>query len=541
LNVHLLIIVVEGIRSSRNSAYFLLLIIPIILSVFLRLYPYLLYQAPWGTDGWPLFHNTISLLNYSPTKLGGNPAFDNYNIYWPGVSIFGAVTSLLTGASPLSQMPIFVPFVGALTTFMLFVLAMKLTDDVYIAFASSMIFASASFDSIFTASVTKETFAYPIFMAALIPLARRFDKKTLLIFTILSFGVLLSHYALAFLLFLIACVPPLAGGFLGLLEGKESLNRLILPFVLGFMGVIYYVIYAYPSILVITISETQALSMAAYLILSTGLLAYVLTTKHARSLDVGFILLVALILSISTRYVFAPFAPTLNMSFLAFALPYTFVALLAMPGFRKLTWSTSSLFTLGWLSIPLGIGGFSLFGTPEGIGIIYRILTFAYAPAAMLASVAMFGNWYHMRSWKKVAVVILILAVAASCSYQNYDAVVDHSNLLGGQWAYYPSDLSSAFWYLEHMGNNGSVAGDARISYLYSGFYGINVTSFSGYEYLLSESSKMIIPLVTYNLMAVDGYDLNNFGQKLPKDWQSNLSGNLSRVYSNGNDILWYG
>jgi len=51
----------------------------------------------------------------------------------------------------------------------------------------------------------------------------------------------------------------------------------------------------------------------------------------------------------------------------------------------------------------------------------------------------------------------------------------------------------------------------------------------------------MIIPLVTYNLMAVDGYDLNNFGQKLPKDWQSNLSGNLSRVYSNGNDILWYG
>jgi hypothetical protein len=533
--------VVEGTQSNQNSAYLLLLIIPIILSVFLRLYPYLLYQAPWGTDGWPLFHNTISLLSYSPTKLGGNPAFDNYNIYWPGVSIFGAVTTLLIGASPLSQMPIFVPFIGALTTFMLFVLVMKLTGNIYIAFASSMIFASASFDSIFTASVTKETFAYPIFTAALIPLVRRFDRKTVLVFTILSFGVLLSHYALAFLLFLIAFVPPLAGGFLGLFDGKESLKRFILPFVLGVMGLTYYVIYAYPSILIVTISETQALSMAAYLILSTGLLAYVLTTKHARSLDIAFILLVALILGISTRYVFAPFAPTLNMGLLVFALPYALIALLATVGFRNLTWSTRSLFTLGWLSIPLGIGGFSLFGTPEGVGIIYRLLTFAYAPAAMLASVAMFGGWYRMKGWKKAAVVILILAVAAGSSYQNYDAVVNHSNLLGGQWAYYPSDLSSAFWYLDHMGTNGSVAGDARISYLYSGFYGINVTSLAGYEYLVGESSELTTPLVTYSLMAVDGYDLNNFGQKLPTDWQRNLSNNLSSVYSNGNDMIWYG
>jgi len=536
LNVGMYTNVMERVWGRRDV---LLLTLPLLLSVFLRTYPYLLYRAPWGTDGWPLFHNTISILTYSPTRLGGNPAFDDYNIYWPGVSLFGAAASVLTGASPLTLMPLLIPFVASLTTFVIFVMAYRLTGNIFVASASSLIFAASSFDSIFTASVTKETFAYPIFAASLLPLMRRFNLKNLSAFTLLSFGVLLSHYALAFVLFLVALAVPTTGLVVGLLPGDDGLKRLLLPAALGLMGITYYLLYAYPSVLVVTLTTSQVVSMAGYLILSSGILSYVMMTKHAKSLDLMFLLLVVIVLGISTRFTFAPFAPTLTPGIAILSVPYIIVTILAMSGFRIFPRSGRSVFMTGWLSVPLALGGFALFSTPEGIGIIYRILTFIYAPASVLAAVALAGPWSRLRRWKGPLATVVVVAVVLASSLQSYDSVVLHSNLLGGQWAYYPSDIQSAAWTQSHVVLNGSLSGDARVSYLYSGFDGIPVHSSAGFEFLTGINRNLTYPLTTYSLMGVDGYDLNNFGQPLPSNWFSLLLNNLSLVYNNGNDMIW--
>lgn len=516
----------------------LLLTLPLLLSVFLRTYPYLLYRVPWGTDGWPLFHNTVSILTYSPTRLGGNPAFDDYNIYWPGVSLFGAAASLLTGAPPLAVMPLLIPFVASLTTFVIFVMAYRLTGSIFVASASSVIFAASSFDAIFTASVTKETFAYPIFAASLLPLMRRFSLKNLSAFALLSFGVLLSHYALAFVLFLVALAVPATGLVLGLLPGAEGLKRLLLPAALGLMGISYYLLYAYPSLFMVIPTSSQVVSMVGYLILSLGILSYVMMTKQARSLDLMFVLFVVVVLGISTRFAFAPFAPTLTPGIAILSVPYVIVTILAMSGFRIFPRSRRSVFMTGWLSVPLALGGFALFSTPEGIGIIYRILTFIYAPASVLAAVALAGPWSKLKRWKGPLATLVVVGVVLASSFQSYDSVVLHSNLLGGQWAYYSSDIQSAAWAQSHVVLNGSLSGDARISYLYSGFYGIPVHSGAGFEFLTGITRNLTYPLATYSLMGTDGYDLNNFGQQLPSDWLSTLN-NFSLVYSNGNDMIW--
>ncbi|MGI0078280.1 MAG: hypothetical protein ACRECH_01505 [Nitrososphaerales archaeon] len=90
--------------SSRHRV--VLITIPLAVAVVLRLYPYFLSGVPWGTDAWPLIRNTNEMLANSPTSLGGNPIFDSYNIYWPAVSLFGALASLIFGVTPIVAMPI---------------------------------------------------------------------------------------------------------------------------------------------------------------------------------------------------------------------------------------------------------------------------------------------------------------------------------------------------------------------------------------------------------------------------------------------------
>src|SRR5487761_1398936 len=102
--------------DSRSRHRVVFLVLPLAVAVILRLYPYFLYGVPWGTDAWPLIRITNDLLLYSPTTLGGNPIFGSYNIYWPGVSLYGAASSLIFGLPAIDVMPIIIPLASAFST-----------------------------------------------------------------------------------------------------------------------------------------------------------------------------------------------------------------------------------------------------------------------------------------------------------------------------------------------------------------------------------------------------------------------------------------
>ena len=182
----------------------LLVLLPVLVAVALRIYPYLLTGAPWGVDSWTLMRNSNQLLSILQLSLSATRSFDTYNICWPAVSIFGAVASLVFGVSPLNLMPFLIPLVGSLTTFFLFVVVKKLTGNFLLASVAAILFAAASFDAIFTASVTKETFALPLFMIGVLLLLRKGKMPNLVVFSFVSLGLIMSHFALAFILFLLA-------------------------------------------------------------------------------------------------------------------------------------------------------------------------------------------------------------------------------------------------------------------------------------------------------------------------------------------------
>ena len=226
----------------------LLILLPLLLAVALRIYPYLLTGAPWGVDSWTLMRNSNLLLSNSPTQLVGNPIFDTYNICWPAVSIFGAVASLVFGVAPLNLMPFLIPLVGSLTTLFLFVVVRKLTGNFLLASVAATLFAAASFDAIFTASVTKETFALPLFMIGVLLLLRKGKMPNLIVFSLVSLGLIMAHFALAFILFLLAAEVSIVPLFMRTRGETLQPEKLLYPTIMGLVGLAYFFIYLNASL-----------------------------------------------------------------------------------------------------------------------------------------------------------------------------------------------------------------------------------------------------------------------------------------------------
>ncbi|HUK74163.1 MAG TPA: hypothetical protein VLU99_00110, partial [Nitrososphaerales archaeon] len=138
--------------SSAGGRRTLLFLLPFAVAVLLRIYPYLVYGAPYSTDSFSPIRNTQELLAQSPTPLGGNPIFDGYNIYWPANSIFSAAASLVFNVPPIQVMPLLFPVVGAVTVMVFFLIAEEVSGSAVIASIASLFLATAGFDAIFTAA-----------------------------------------------------------------------------------------------------------------------------------------------------------------------------------------------------------------------------------------------------------------------------------------------------------------------------------------------------------------------------------------------------
>ena len=141
----------------------------------------------------------------------------------------------------------------------------------------------------------------------------------------------------------------------------------------------------------------------------------------------------------------------------------------------------------------------------------------------------------------RVLVVAVILPIVVPSAYQTYAASIQRESLLGGQWAYQRSDLTGAQWVSSNSpAGNFSVAGDLRMQYLITDYFGIAVNTSSGYHYLETPASTARPEyIVTYGLMAKNGFVQSLYGVQLPGNWTEALTQSSPMLYDNGNIVLW--
>ena len=530
----------------------LLILLLFLIAVALRIYPYLLTGAPWGVDSWTLMRNSNLLLSNSPTQLVGNPTFDTYNICWPAVSVFGAVASLVLGVAPLNLMPFLIPLVGSLTTLFLFVVVRKLTGNFLLAFVAATLFAVASFDAIFSASVTKETFALPLFVVGVLLLLRKAKLPNLIVFSFVSLGLIMAHFALAFVLFILAAETSIVPLLMRRNQGERiQSQKLLYPAMLGIIGLVYFFFYLNASpVSGVSMTIGDGLSLFAFLSLLAGFQVGFQHSSGSKNssnrwaIPFVAIAIALILLVVGTRTAILPFAPTLTADLVIDAAPYFAVSFMAVIGYLTLKQSEnpSKAFLSLWLGVPLVLIAFSVFGTSLGFGPMYRLFTFLFMPLAVFAAFGLTnfikgGNRIRHATKISLAVAFLFVIVFA-LSFQSYSAVVENNNFLGGEWGFKPSDLSASSWVNAALPSNTTFLGDSHVYGLFA-YFGTKPNINSGYAYLTGVSAWNGEPLFTYNLMSKNGYDIIAYGEPLPADWSTKLSYDMSLVYSNGNDKLW--
>ena len=542
--------------DSRSRHRVVLLVIPLAVAIILRLYPYFLSGVPWGTDAWPLIRNANEMLANSPTSLGGNPIFDSYNIYWPAVSLFGAAASLIFGVPPIVTMPIIVPLVASLSTLFFFLIVEKLTKNSIVACIASLFFATAGFDAIFTASATKESFAYPLFILGILVLLMKTDLKSITIFTIVSVALAVSHHVTTLILLAIVAAVVVTNAVLAMAGHQKFGKTWLFPLIVGIIFAVYFELYAKTGWIQggnPPISIDSVIPIVAFFFLSVAAAVYFSLASKLRSmLAEGLVLLGAslALLFLSTETSVLPFAPTLPRLIAVLALPYLLVGFFAIFGYKAMHDGEDRspfAFTSSWLAATLALLGYALFGTPNGVFLIYRFFTFVYAPVAIFAAlfiVRLSGKAGRgsLAFARRAAIVALIIGIIFASSYMSYASVVGKENLLAGHYAYTRSDFASAQFVSITLPANYTLAADSMIGDLYTSYFLINVNPNQGYAYLENlrqlgtNSSQM---LLTYSLMNTEGYDLNLYGLPIPANWLESLSNQSSLVFNNGNEMIW--
>jgi uncharacterized membrane protein len=537
-------------NTGRHRA--LLFALPFAVAVLLRIYPYLVYGVPYSTDSWSPIRNTQELLTYTPTTLGGNAVFDSYNIYWPANSLFGAVASLIFNVPPIKIMPLLFPVVGAVTVLVFFLVAEKLSRSAVVASIASLFFATAGVDAIFTAAVTKETYAEPLFMVSILLLLWKTDKRTGTLFAITAVTLALSHHATALLLLVVAG-SIISVNFVLLQRRGETIGTKPLLLVIGGgITIVYFFVYADGGLgqLAGLVTVQSALLVFAFLTVFITPVAYHAVSRPSKLLfaEGGIVLALAVgILAIGTRLTLIPTAPTVSATLLFSAIPYVLVGVLAVFGYRVLHLAKDRMnfaFVASWIGAVLALGFLAVFsGVPDGLPILYRLLAFIGAPAILLASLALQRGLSNAsrRVTIKIVVVAIILAIIVPSAYQTYAASIQKDSLLGGQWAYQQSDLIGSQWMsVNSPRGNFTIAGDVRMQYLLTGYLGVNVNVSSGQGYLETPGqAARPTYLVTYGLMSRNGYVSSLYGVPLPGNWTQALTQNSRVLYNNGNIVLW--
>lgn len=527
----------------KKEAYVLALIFAV--ALLFRFYPLLISGLPFSTDGWSSIRNTELLIQNTPVSLGNNSLFDGYNNYWPANSLFGAVFSEVTGLAPIDAMAIGIPLAGALTIPLFYVLVRKVTENTKIALIATVLLATAYPYALFTAGVTKETFANPIYISIILIFFLAPSWKRTLLFTATSVALVLSHHLAALL-----TIGVLASLTIALFYSKTGKvgssvkSNVGLLAILSGVALAYFGLFAYNG-LVFSLAPSDLLTVGAYQLLVLSLVLFFSAKPNFPSRKTMiFGCLATFVLACSfvfflTRKSLVTGAPTLPLHYFLYASPFIIALPLMMLGFGGLHKRQSTLLVpLFWLALLIGFEGYAIFsGSPMGLTLVSRTLNFLALPLFILVGIAFYKLYVYSKGLRAsrvlgVGVLATVLVVASLNSYSMFASVSLQEPYMGYFWLYRTPEKSASNWIAINT-NNQTVAGDMKVSYLLKGYFNVKVDMLQGLKFLEDNSSVPEL-LFVYPEMSTNGYVfLSGNVLALPENWTSKLT-DLNNVYSNG-------
>ncbi len=527
------------------------ILIPLIIALALGLYPTLISGMPFSTDGWPLIRNAELIIHNTPVALNSN-IFDNYNNFWPAISLFGAALSQITNLSPIYTMAIGIPLAAAFTLPLFYLIVKKITENKKTALIATVLLATAFPYTVFAAGVTKQTFATPIYIALILIFLLRHDWKTTSLFLITAIALILTHHLTAFLtLGIIGSLTIASFVSQKSQQKKTNTNRSNILFVaiLAILTTLYFAIYAYPRFK-LTIALSDLVAVGAYQIIVISATIYLIHIARKESRLTTFLkcfLSFALIFSfffLLTQISILPIAPTLPFYYFLFATPFILAIPVTIFALNQLHERKSFLLLpVFWILPIVAFAIYGLFANPPGgVSFGVRSINFILPPLLILVGTGLYRLFTAPKNVKtrKLAVIlaaVIILSTVTINTYSLYATVSLQEPYLGYFWRYEPSEFQASDW-LSINAHNQTVSGDNKVSYLVSGYFNENVTVLDGLRYLEGNGSEPQI-LYIYNQMYTNGYVLyEGTPITLPTNWTNQLT-NYNIIYANSQVTIY--
>lgn len=528
----------------------LVLLIICLVAVSVRLYPAAISGLPFSTDAWPLIKNTELLIANTPTSIT-NPVFDGYNNYWPGIQLFGAMFAQVMALSVADALAWGVPFAAALAIPIFFMLVRKVTQNSKIAAVAALLLATVFPYALFTAGVTKETFASPIFFTLIVLfLLKPPNWKTTLLFVLTSLALVFSHHFTAFL-----AVAVLWGLCLALLTAKKSSNpqlitkpRILYAAMLSGIAVLYLAMFAYPG-MNLTLTSSDLLSVGAYEVLLVALAVYAVYSAKGHTIKttflqsaLGFALLILAILVITQKSL-TPGAPTFPLYYLLYFVPFLLGVPLIIFGFQHLHQrQTSLLLPFFWIIVVSAFTCYAVFSSSaDGVGLTYRSVNFILPPFVLLVAIGVAGFVSYTQGRRRrilgAVAVGLCLCMVAVGVYSEYASVVLEEPYFGYFWRYNPPEYQASTWIATGQGNQ-TMTGDYKVSYLLGEYFDQKVSITSCLEFLDSDGVPPDL-IYIYRQMYKNGFVFGSGTPvTLPQNWTSKLS-DYNTIYTNSEVTIY--
>jgi asparagine N-glycosylation enzyme membrane subunit Stt3 len=410
------------------------LLLPFFIAAALRLYPYFVSGLPFSTDAWSPIRNVELLIEHTPIRLE-DKIFGGYNNYWPANSLFGAVVSQVTGIEPMQAMAISLPLTGSIAILIFYVFVKRLYNA-KISFMASIIFGTAFTHVYFTAGVTKETYANPLYLfLILIFLHPTISKwKQTLLFTVTAITLALTHHLTPLITIAILSSIALARFINNTKKGlAPNKSDFTLVSILAMVTTLYFGLYAQAGFK-FTLTLSDWLSAASYQILTFALAVYLISKPyvHAQTrtliTTLGTTALAPLLLLLAIKIPLAGF-PTLPKHCLLYFSPYAMTLPLITLGYGFRKRIKGPLVPLFWLAPLMGLEAYAIFSNSTLSSILWiRIPNFLYAPLAILSAVGLYRLYENVKKPRlqkliKPAVITIILVIAAINAYTLYASV----------------------------------------------------------------------------------------------------------------------
>ena len=525
--------------------------IPFILALALRLYPYLVTGVPFAIDAWAPTRNTELIQEHTPINLD-NEILDGYNNYWPVNSIFGVIVSEITSLPPIQVMAIFLPVTGAITIVIFYVLVKEFYNT-RIAFMASLIFAAAFTHAYFTAGVTKETYANPLYiLLILIFLHPKLEKpKQILLFTITSTTLALTHHLTAFITITILSSLTLVRLIRNTRAGLPTNRRdFLLLGILGAVTLVDYAVYAHEGFNV-TLAYSDWLSIASYQVITFVLALFfvsksdVITKNKTVIITIGALVSGFVFTILLMKKPFISGFPVMPDRYLIYGSPYLLIPPLVTLGFAYKKQQKALIIPMFWIAVVAALECFAIFAnTILTTMLANRALNFLHPPLAILTAAGLYnlyktGKKPHSRKLMKILTVTTILFMVSLNIYTFYAAISLEERYLGYSSLYRKQELIAGNW-IKTNNYNLTVSGDWKISHLLLDYFGQETSHFQALLFFNDETDSQPEILFVHDQMIRNGYLISYQVLDLPENWMEKTA-QLNFIYSNGLANLYAG